>query len=85
MSINTQDANDLAIIALSAVTSWMSLNVFQIIPAAVAVVTLIFMVKRFFEDKKKRDLEMEFMKMQMKEIRDRNEITMQDKAQVAQE
>ncbi len=65
MSINTQDANDTAIIALSAAVSWMAANLFQIIPAAVAVISIIVMIMRYKADKKKIDAETELLRLKI--------------------
>lgn len=67
MSISNQDANALGFIAWSAAASWVVENLFQIIPAAVAVISLIFLIKRHYQDKKKRDLEMELIRLQIGE------------------
>lgn len=69
MNINTQDANDTAIIALSAVVSWMAANLFQIIPAVVAVISIIVMIMRYKADKKKIDAETELLRLQILNIK----------------
>ena len=68
MNINTQDANDLSIIALSAAANFMLENFLQIIPALVAVISMIFMIRRYYDDKKKTDLEIELMRKQIQDI-----------------
>lgn len=87
MSINTQDANDTAVIALSAAMSWVAsksiwiaANILQIIPVLVAVVSLIFMIKRHYQDKKKRDIENQLNLLQIEEIKRlrNNESSVQD-------
>tara|TARA_R110002033_G_scaffold121666_2_gene164579 strand:- start:895 stop:1128 length:234 start_codon:yes stop_codon:yes gene_type:complete len=69
VNINTQDANDTAIIALSAVVSWMAANLFQIIPAVVAVISIIVMIMRYKADKKKIDAETELLRLQILNIK----------------
>ena len=67
MTISIQDANDASIIVISAIMSWVFANIFQVIPALVAVTSMIFIVKRHYEDKKKRDAEIRLLELKIAE------------------
>ncbi len=68
--INTQDANSQFVFVVTVIASWMMENGLQIIPAVIAVVGMIFMIKRYYEDKKKRDIDMELAMLRIKALKD---------------
>jgi len=68
--INQQSSNELFAIAILAVLSWMIENGAQVISAGATVIGLIFVIKRYYEDKKKRDIDIEFTLLKIKELKD---------------
>lgn len=68
MAVNPKDANDIAVSLMGSFAIWVGDNVFQAVGMVCTVLTLIFVVRRYYRDAETVKLQQELLRRQISQI-----------------
>ena len=70
MALNPKDANDMAVSSLGLSAVWIGENAVELVGMACTVVSLVFIVRRYYGDREVRKLQAEKLRLEIKNLRD---------------